>query len=165
MIRLILASSLLILLSGCATNSGTLQRDAHSVYALAPAADSALFEFVAGDERTLRELEAPVSALRVLYMQLESWGAEKSLVEFIEVNPQHSFTLYENWSRITQIVSDHAVRNDAAIPDELKQFAFRAGTTYEAVSLMVRKRDRTETLQRYMGVILQIIAARNGVAF
>jgi len=136
--------------------------DAYSVYQTAPGAESAIFDYVNGDEATLQALEAPVSAVRALHGQLDTTEA---FVDFIERRPDSVVQLGDYRQQIIKALRDHAARTGDPVPDEIKQFDFRAGTVYQVLLLAAERQDRSVKVQKYSELLLHVLALKHGIAF
>lgn len=149
------------LISGCATIKPEQAADAYIAYKTAPDAGSLLLDYLGDDEQALQEVQVPLMAFRVLYDQLEN--QDKPVHEFFKENPAHSFQLVENWKQLKAAVMAYSQRNGTVIPPELNAYRVRIESTYGALLEAARRNDKSATVKKYGLIILEIIAAKNGV--
>lgn len=158
--RVVLSLSMLVF-SGCATIKPDEVAEAYVAYKTAPDAGSLLLDYLGDDEQALQDIEVPMMAFRVLYDQLGK--QDKPLHEFFRDNPAHSFQLVANWNQLKAAVKAYSDRKGTVIPPELNAYRMRIESSYGALLQSARREDAKATVEKYGLIILEIIAAKNGL--
>ena len=157
----ILLISLCLVLAGCVTSNKALDDQLSYLYESAPSKGSLIYDYLGQDEQALEEIRVPMQTFQILVDQLDA--NDQPLYEFVKDNQRHTFQLVAAWDELKAAIATYSKRSGTIIPPELSAFRAEIESTYDALIKQARARDKAATVAKYAELILQIIAAKNGI--